>query len=221
MSGSLERWQARHLEAAGHLPPRPSASLIQAFPLFPRPHPRTRALDLACGAGQNAVWLAAHGWPTVAVDFAPAALERAAALAQSRGIPSGFGKLDQLPGRLEGLLLVEADLEAAALPEAAFDLVICFHYLDRKAFPGIERAIAPGGYLLYETFTEAQSEFDVGPHCPDHLLRSGELRRAFAGLETLFYREWCTDRALASLLACKPFPDGPVRAGLKHLPVSP
>jgi len=159
---------------------------------------------LACGAGQNAVWLAAHGWPTVAVDFSPAALHRAAALAEEKGIRTARGTLDRLPQRFEGILLIEADLETCDLPKSAFGLVLCFHYLDRNAFGRIERAVAPGGYLLYETFTEAQRAFGEGPHSPDHLLRSGELRRAFPGLETLFYREWCSGRALASLLARKP-----------------
>jgi SAM-dependent methyltransferase len=161
-------------------------------------------LDLACGAGQNAVWLAAHGWPTVAVDISPAALDRTEALARSQGVPSARGTLHRLPRRLEGLLLVEADLEVCALPEARFGLVICFHYLDRAAFPRIARTLAPGGWLLYETFTEAQREFTEGPHSPAHLLRAGELRHAFPGLETLFYREWCAPRALSSLLARRP-----------------
>ena len=227
MIDARHRWQARHLESASQAPPPASASLIQAFPLIPRPGAGSLALDLACGAGQNAVWLAAHGWATVAVDFSPAALDRAATLARSQGIKAVRGNLDQKPPRFDGLLLIEADLESCPLAQAAFGLVICFHYLDRNAFPRIERALAPGGYLLYETFTEmpswdrhsclsqrdrhsclsahssAQHEFGEGPHSPEHLLRPGELRAAFPGLDTLFYREWCSGRALASLLARK------------------
>jgi len=220
MTESLHRWQSRHRESAAAPPPPPSPSLLQAFPLFPRPYQRSRALDLACGAGQNAVWLAAHGWPTVAVDFAPAALERVQALAAAQGVEScplrgtlaapGSNKLDPTIKTLlhawPGILLIKEDLATAAFPESAFDLILCFHYLDRAAFPRIERALAPNGYLLYETFTEAQRAFGEGPHSPDHLLRSGELRHAFPGLETLFYHEWSAGRALASLLARKPPP---------------
>ena len=214
MTDARQRWESRHLESAAHAPPPPSASLTQAFPLLSRtltkegkdgrrPHAGSVALDLACGAGQNAVWLAAHGWPTVAVDFSPAALQRAASLADSRGIKTVRAPMDRLPRPFHGIVLVEADLETCAFPEAAFALVICFHYLDRNAFSRIERAIAPGGFLLYETFTEAQRAFGEGPHSPEHLLRPGELRHAFPGLETLFYREWTAGRALASLLARK------------------
>ena len=204
MSDARQRWEARHRESASRVPPPPSVSLVEAFPLLPKPHAGARALDLACGAGQNALWLAAHGWPTVAVDFSSAALERAAALARSQGIHAARASLDRLPPRFDGLVLVEADLESCPLPPGAFGLVICFHYLDRSAFPRIARAIAPGGYLLYETYTEAQRAFQDGPQDSNHLLRPGELRRAFPGLETLFYREWCAGRALASLLARKP-----------------
>jgi len=186
--------------------------------LLRRAHQRSRALDLACGAGQNAVWLAAHGWPTVAVDFAPAALARAQALARKQGVECCLlkgGLCDPGERRLSpgiktllhnwpGILFLNVDLETSPLPESAFDLILCFHYLDRSAFPRIARAIAPGGYLLYETYTEAQRAFQDGPQDSNHLLRPGELRRAFPGLETLFYREWCAGRALASLLARKP-----------------
>jgi tellurite methyltransferase len=208
MNPSLERWESRHREGAVHDPPAPAAFLLESFPLLPRPHPRSRALDLACGAGQNSVWLAERGWPVVAVDFSPAALDRAAALAAARHVP-----VHRRPTIVEaalgrhpspGLSLVEADLESAALPEAAFDLILCFHYLHRPAFPAIERALLPVGFLLYETFTEDQRDFAEGPRNPDHLLARNELRSAFPHLDTLFYREWTSGRALASLLARKP-----------------
>ncbi|HKM89458.1 MAG TPA: class I SAM-dependent methyltransferase [Candidatus Acidoferrales bacterium] len=221
MNPSLQRWQSRHREAASHPPPEPAAFLVETFPLLPAPHPRSRALDFACGAGQNAVWLAERGWPVVAVDFAPAALHRAAALAAAHHIPvqrrSSLVEvtLDRHP--LPGIVLVEADLETSALPEAAFDLILCFHYLHRAAFPAIERALAPRGFLLYETFTagahpsvrppslttDDQRAFLDGPRSPDHLLARNELRSAFPHLQTLFYREWTAPQALASLLARK------------------
>jgi tellurite methyltransferase len=204
-------WESRHLESAAQPPSPPSAFLKQSFPLLsqtrakesPGPHSGSVALDLACGAGQNSVWLAERGWPAVAADFSAAALDRAAALAEAKGIRTARASLDRLPRRFEGILLAEANLETCNLPESAFDLILCFHYLDRNAFGRIERAMAPGGFLLYETFTEAQGAFREGPHSPDHLLRAGELRHAFPGLETLFYREWCAGRALAGLLARK------------------
>jgi len=204
MSSSQHRWESRHREAASHASSDPAAFLVESFALLPRPHARSRALDLACGGGHNAVWLAGRGWPVVAVDYAPAALGRAAALAASNGIPAERHALRALPQRFSGLCLVEADLTSAALPHEAFDLILCFQYLDRHAFRRIQRALAPGGFLLYETFTVDQRAFPEGPRSPDHLLARGELRGAFPGLQALFYREWTAGRALASLLARKP-----------------
>ena len=225
MSSPQHLWDSRHREAASHASPDPAAFLVESFPLLPHLHQRSRALDLACGSGRNAVWLAERGWPVVAVDYAPAALGRAAALAASRGIPvtvvdaarlqkAGLtppqGGVVQaalrrhLAHRFSGLCLVEADLTTSTLPPAAFDLVLCFHYLDRQAFPHIERALAPGGFLVCETFTEDQRAFPEGPRNPAHLLARGELRSAFPLLQSLFYREWTAGRALASLLARKP-----------------
>jgi SAM-dependent methyltransferase len=211
---SLARWQSRHREAASQPPPAPAAFLLECFPLLPRPHANSRALDLACGAGQNAAYLAERGWPVVAVDFAPAALDRAAALAAAHHVPTRREALAAVPAHFKGIVLVEADLETSPLPEAAFSLILCFQYLDRQAFPRIERALAPGGFLLYETFTDEQRTFGEGPRSPDHLLRPGELRTAFPLLESLFYRECVSGRvypeasrrAIASLLAHKPVP---------------
>jgi tellurite methyltransferase len=204
MNDSQQRWEKRHREAASHPPPEPSPFLVESFPLLPAPHTRSRALDLACGAGHNAVWLAKHGWPVIAVDFTAAALSRAAAHAAACQVRAERGALRPLPRQFSGMLLVDADLESAALPASAFHLILCFQYLDRAALPRIERALAPGGFLLYESFTEAQRQFAEGPRDPKHLFGSGELRDAFRSLEPLFYREWTAGRAMASLIARKP-----------------
>ena len=67
----------------------------------------------------------------------------------------------------------------------------------------MERALAPGGMLLFETFTRAQLEFEGGPKNPEFLLECGELRVAFPGLRLLFYRELRAGKGIASLLARK------------------
>jgi hypothetical protein len=68
----------------------------------------------------------------------------------------------------------------------------------------MERALAPGGMLLFETYTRAQLEFSGGPRNPDHLLELGELRTAFPSLRLLFYRELRAGKGIASLIAQKP-----------------
>jgi SAM-dependent methyltransferase len=97
-----------------------------------------RALDLACGEGRNAVWLAEHGWQVTGVDFSPVGLAKAGRLARDHDVDVEW---------------VEADVVEWDPPRAAFDLVIVF-YLH---LPATERtrvlahaqdALASGGTLL-------------------------------------------------------------------------
>lgn len=97
-----------------------------------------RALDLACGEGRNAIWLAEQGWEVTAIDFSPVALDKARRLAEARGVLVTWRLADVVTDRLE---------------PAAFDLVAVF-YLQissasrRTAFATAARAVAPGGTLL-------------------------------------------------------------------------
>jgi SAM-dependent methyltransferase len=97
-----------------------------------------RALDLACGEGRNAVWLAERGWRVTGVDFSDVALEKAARLAAGRGVEVNWVVADVV------------DLE----PEpGAFDLVaVLYLQLPREALLQAMRtaavAVAPGGTLL-------------------------------------------------------------------------
>jgi SAM-dependent methyltransferase len=198
MPSSADTWNSRYTDPSFHPAPQPNPFLLESLPFLPR----GRALDLACGAGQNAIHLAALGWQVTAIDVSSAALDRAAALASSRGVhlrrDRSFSSGDSK------LLLIEADLESLSLPAASFDVILCLRYLQRSLFPAMERALRPGGILVYETFTTGQLSFESGPRNPDHLLKPGELRTAFFHLTTLFYREWKSTEALASLLARKP-----------------
>ena len=80
-----------------------------------------RALEVGCGTGTNAVWLAQQGFEVLGVDVAPAAVEQARARASAAGSTCRFAALDFLRGRLD---------------EAPFDLVFdrgCFHVFDAPA----------------------------------------------------------------------------------------
>ena len=97
-----------------------------------------RALDVACGEGRNAVWLAERGWRVTAVDFSDVAIEKAAALAAARGVEVDW---------------VVDDVLAYEPEPGAFDLVVVL-YLQlphdelATALGGAVRALAPGGTLL-------------------------------------------------------------------------
>jgi hypothetical protein len=92
-----------------------------------------------------------------------------------------------------------------------------FRFLFRPLAPAIERALAPGGILIYETFTRAQPAHGWGPKSPDFLLESGELPGLFPGLETLYHDEQPVSEprpeASARLVARRPATTGPVHTG--------
>lgn len=201
MGTAAEKWDARYRSEGYPAGTEPATLLQQVLPMLPR----GRALDLAVGAGRNAVLLAANGWHVIGADSSRAALDRAEALAQQRAVPVHrlASPEEPIPAKFSGLWLLEADLECFGLPAQQFELVVCFNYLQRSLFPAIERALRPGGMLVYETYTLEQLAFPHGPRNPEYLLRPGELRQAFPRLDTLFYREFCAGKGMASLVACK------------------
>ena len=165
-----ERWNAKFL--AGE------AQLLEADPLLIEAcsHlPPGRALDLAGGAGRHALWLAQRGWKTTLADVSDEGLAVAARRAADAGI--------LLDTRRES-----ADETLAWAADHPFDLILVVWCLLREQFPALPRALAPGGTLLYKTYTSEHVRFTQG-HSLRFALRPGELLTAFPGLKTLLYRE--------------------------------
>ena len=125
-----------------------------------------RALDLACGEGRNAVWLAERGWHVTGVDFSEVALEKARRLAAARGVEVEW---------------TADDLLRYSYPEGAFDLVLVL-YLQ---VPGAERAqivrnacraIAPGGtFLLFGHDSRNLEHGYGGPRDPSVLYTADDV----------------------------------------------
>ena len=114
--------------------------------------PPGRALDIACGEGRNAVWLAEQGWRVTGVDFSDTALDKAHRLAGARGVEAEWEQADLLEYR----------------PEArAYDLVILF-YLQlpeterRPVVRAAAEAVAPGGTLLLVAHDSSNLEHGHG-----------------------------------------------------------
>jgi tellurite methyltransferase len=147
---------------------------------------RGRAIDVAMGRGRHAVVLARAGFETFGVDVRLEAVEDAVAAARREGL------------HVRGWC---ADLTRHALPRGRFDLVVVSRYLQRDLFPDLRAAVAPGGAVIYETFTTARLEMGLPPTSPDHLLEPGELRRLFEGFEIAFYDERPAPDAVARLVA--------------------
>jgi len=148
--------------------------------------PERRALDFAMGRGRHVPVLVAAGFHTIGVDISFAAVKSAVDAARQSGAP---------------LHAFCADMTVHPLPRAWFDLVLVARYLDRERLPAIKAAVAPGGFVIYETFTRHQLGLGRGPTSPHHLLEPGELARCFADFDVLFTEESTAPDALARIVA--------------------
>jgi tellurite methyltransferase len=131
------------------------------------------ALDLACGPGRNAIYLASLGWRLTAVDRSVVAI--GLLRARAAGLP---------------LTACAADLEHGEFQIApdAYDLICNFYYLHRELFPQIREGVRPGG-IFAAAIHMVDHAASSGPHSPAFLLEPGELRREFADWKILFYSE--------------------------------
>jgi SAM-dependent methyltransferase len=148
------------------------------------------ALDLACGSGRHAIWLAGQGFSTLAVDRDPSAIDALNQEATRRGL-SIHARLVDLEN---GTPFLEPD---------SFDLIVVVHYLHRPLFPALVSALRPGGVLVYETFTRAQAARGK-PTNPAFLLEPGELLTLVRPLTIVASREGDFEgKMLASVVAVR------------------
>jgi tellurite methyltransferase len=130
-----------------------------------------RALDLACGTGRNALWLAEQGWRVTAVDGAASAIHVL---------------LDRASDRQLEIDTRVADLEKHGfeIAPAVWDLIAICYYLQRDLFAPAKQGVVPGGILLAIVHTTAPGEEPTS-----HRLRPGELKNYFRGWQILHYYE--------------------------------
>ena len=166
------RWDERY--RAGDYDFTPNAWLAGlAARLQPRA-PGARALDIACGTGRNALFLAELGYTVDAWDVSDVGL---AILRTELDRRAAAGRaLEVRPRRV--------DLDDATLPTDAYELVAVLFFLDRTLFPRLVGSLTPGGLLLVQTFVDLGHDSRPGVP-PEYKLRPGELRAAFATLEIL------------------------------------
>lgn len=161
-----EKWNSRYAEAAGQAPP---LEVLQDYShLLPA---EGEALDLACGLGGSALFLARHGMAVHAWDLSRVAIER-------------------LRERSFGMTLSADVRDVIADPPGAdrFDVICVGHFLERRLCASIARALRPGGLLFYQTFC-AERVDDSGPADGPFRLQTNELLGLFPGLIVRVYRE--------------------------------
>jgi 2-polyprenyl-3-methyl-5-hydroxy-6-metoxy-1,4-benzoquinol methylase len=193
-----DRWDARHAVATGGVA-RPPDALRGRLDLLPS---SGRALDLACGRGAVATWLARRGLRVDGVDVSPAGLAAAAELARRAGVT----------GRVRWWLH-DLDRGLPAGCAGPYDVVVCQRFRDPALYAPTAARLAPGGLLAVSVLSEVEE--DPGPF----RARPGELRAAFGHLEVLAHQEGGGEAVLVARRpltpAARPDPPGspPARPG--------
>jgi tellurite methyltransferase len=186
----LADWDERYRE--GNYPRTgPSELLVKTV----RDLPHGNALDLACGAGRNSIFLAQKGWNVTGVDSSAEAIR----IARQTALDSQLGAQ-----------FICADLEddGFALSEI-FDLVLKIHYLQRSLFARVREWVRPGGLFVGEIFVRSRNPNNDSMN-PAYLLEPDELLSVFEGWEILFSEEAqgtldsAQPRATARMVARRP-----------------
>lgn len=179
-----ERWDAKYRDREG--PGEPSLSLRGLAEHLPQ---RGRALDVAGGAGRNAIWLARRGLDVTLADVSPVGL----ALAERGAAAAGVS-----------LHTCVVDFEQQPLPAGPFALIVDTFFLLRPLFGEFARALADGGRLVFIHPTRSNLSRHEKPPAA-YLLDDGELPTLArgAGLRVVHYFEgWTADgRHEAQLVA--------------------
>ena len=132
--------------------------------------PLGRALDLACGNGRNACFLADRGFEVDAVDISVEGLRRFVC-------------------RSPAINRICQDLDTFVIHPGRYQLIVNTRFLNRNLFSTMQAGLSPGGILIFETYLREVSLCGQRAFDPKHLLQEDELRDAFAALQTIAYRE--------------------------------
>ena len=131
------------------------------------------ALDVACGLGGNAIFLAEQGLSVTAWDVSSVAIGKLTAYAVQKGL---------------NVNACQQKITANSFKEYSFDVIVVSRFLDRTLSDAIIGALKPDGLLFYQTFTREKTS-PRPPNNPDYLLGCSELLALFSPLRVIFYRE--------------------------------
>ncbi len=154
------RWDARYADREVGEPAAPDALVdSDLIGLIPS---RGRALDVACGAGAQAVWLARRGLDVVALDVSQEAIDLTRAAASAGGVA------DRVDARV-------VDLDLGVPPQlGSFDVIVCQRFRAVELYPTFLERLRPGGVCVVTVLSEAGADSPGAYHAPP-----GELIHAF------------------------------------------
>lgn len=170
MPDKKQQWNQHYLSDLVEATPKPALVLSDNAHLLPQ---RGQALDLACGVGGNALFMAQRGLQVVGWDYSSAAIDQ----------------LKQFADRQKVKLQAEVrDVTVEPPARKSFDVVVVSHFLDRSIISDLIKTLKTGGLVFYQTFIQEKVN-QAGPSNPDFLLKPNELLELFSSLRILVYRE--------------------------------
>ncbi|HFE37609.1 MAG TPA: methyltransferase domain-containing protein [Gammaproteobacteria bacterium] len=132
------------------------------------------ALDLACGTGSDAIFLANRGLTVDAWDISDAVIEKLAEYASDNAL---------------SIRAQARDINQQPPLAHAYDVITVAHFLERDLMSVLLNSLKPGGLIFYQTFTKTVTEHYSGPKNPDFRLATNELLDLFSALQLVVYRE--------------------------------
>lgn len=131
-----------------------------------------KALDVACGAGRNSIYLASKGFEVLAIDISQVALNELA------------------KKNFKNITCTLVDLDDYEIPKNSYDLIIMTNFLDRNLIPKLASALKIDGILFIETYMHDMLNEKPASN-PDFLLQKDELKTFFDdNFEILDYDEF-------------------------------
>ncbi len=170
-AGDREKWDQRYREGAYTDRSYPSDLLKQRAAFVSN----GRALDLACGAGRNAIYLAELGFEVDAIDVSLVGLEIAESKAKEQGLSINWLNEDLL-----------ADW---SVPHQQYGLILMFRFVSLEVLVKLPQLLARGGELIIEEHLQWSGGNVIGPSSERFRVAPGDLLRACKELDVLFHYE--------------------------------
>ena len=169
MASDQDKWNARYTEnISSEL--TPAAVLSTCEHLLPS---SGKTLDLACGKGANAIFLAELNLESHAWDISDVVINQLKELANNQGLT---------------IHAVARDVVLQPPEHESFDVIVVSRFLDRDLISALKHAICPGGYIFYQTFIKDKVDAE-GPENPEYRLGQNELLSLFQDWIIRYYRE--------------------------------
>ncbi|PAF54453.1 hypothetical protein BKH42_00640 [Helicobacter sp. 13S00482-2] len=167
MKEDMLKWDEKHLK--DFMPNSQSEFLVKCVQTLPK----GRVLDIACGNGRNAKFLADRGFVCECIDISPVAIN----------------KLVNIPNIIPLCL----DLDHYEIIPDHYEVILDFYFLDRRLFEGIKKGLKVGGVFLMETFIKNDS-YPANIH-EEKILQEGELQEMFWNFDILYYDKKLINRS--------------------------